>query len=86
MHYLGQERTKEGHVGREETNKATRGRGARRERRRGSVGEEIIEGVDNTVKDGGREAKEVGVREGTDGARWGVRGLDERGWEGCTRR
>ena len=66
-------------MGRKETNKAARGRGARRERRRGSVGEETMKGVDNTVKDGGRGAKEIGVREGTDGAKWGVKGLDERG-------
>ena len=73
-------------MGREETDKAARGRGARRKRIRGSVGEEMMEGVDNTVKDGGRGAKEISVRESTDGAKWGVKGLDEQGWEGCTRR
>ena len=43
------------------------------------MGEEMMEGVDNTVKDGGMGAKEIGVREGIDGAKWGVKGSDERG-------
>ena len=63
----------------------TRGRGPGRERK-GSVGEEMKEGDNDTVKDGERGAEEIGVREGTDGAKWGVKELYERGWEGCTQR